>query len=81
MLPFLKKTKEASVSVSPETIMRESDNEEMGDELDMLHYAADDLIKAVHSKSTKAVAEALKAAFDICDALPHYEGEHIEGEE
>lgn len=81
MLPFLKKNKEASVSMPAETITRESDHEEAGDEIDMLHYAADDLIKAIHSKSPKAVAEALKAAFDICDALPHYEGEHLEGEE
>jgi hypothetical protein len=82
MLPFLKHKKEASVSMPAETIVRDSDHEEHGDEIDALHVAAEDLMHAIHSKSVAAIAEALKAAFDICDALPHVEGEHIEqGEE
>lgn len=41
-----------------------------------LASAAEDLISAVHSKDANAVAQALEAAFQICDSQPHYEGEN-----
>lgn len=41
-----------------------------------LMAAAEDLIQAVHSKDAHAVADALEAAFQISDSLPHEEGEH-----
>lgn len=75
MLPFLKKNKEASVSAAPDHIMREPD--EGAEEYDVLHSAAEDLISAIHSKDVKAVAEALKAAFELMDSEPHEEGPHI----
>lgn len=74
MLPFLKYNKEASVSIPQESIKREPDD---GAEYDMLESAAEDLMHAVASKDVKAIAAALKAAFEICDAQPHEEGEHI----
>jgi hypothetical protein len=43
--------------------------------------AADDLISAVHMKDSKAVADALKAAFEICDSMPHEEGQHLDMDE
>ena len=73
MLPFLKNLQEGSVSVPVETKKRESDEES---EFDGLHAAAEDLIHAVHAKDVKAVAEAFRAAFEICDAAPHEEGPH-----
>lgn len=73
MLPFMKH-KEVSVNTPSESLTREPD--EAAEEYDMLHAAAEDLIKAVHSKNVAAVSEALKAAFEICDSQPHYEGPH-----
>lgn len=81
MLPFLKKSKEASVSAPAQTIVRESDHEEKL-EHEPLDIIAEELIDAVHKKDVKMVADCLHAAFEILDALPHVEGEHIsEGEE
>lgn len=73
MLPFLK-NKEASASGPVESIKRSPDD---GADYDMLDSAAEDLMHAVHSKDIKAIASALKAAFEICDSQPHEEGEHI----
>lgn len=73
MLPFLKHTKEASASGPVESITREHDEDA---EFDVLESAAEDLINAVHSKDVKAVAEALRAAIELCDS--EYEGEHHE---
>lgn len=42
-----------------------------------LSSAADDLIQAVHNKNVDATAKALEAAFQICDSMPHEEGDHI----
>ena len=70
MLPFLKKNHESSVSV-PETVTREHD-----EDFDSLEVAAEDLMNAVHSKNAKAVASALRAAFELMDSEPHQEGEH-----
>ncbi len=75
MLPFLKKTQEASVSVPVESVKREPDEEP---EYDALESAAEDLISAVHSKDAKGVAAALRAAHEICES---YEPEQMsEGE-
>jgi hypothetical protein len=74
MIPFLKHTKEASVSAPLESQMRKPDEEP---EYDMLESAAHDLIAAVHSKDVKGVCVALRAAFEMLDSQPHEEGEHI----
>lgn len=42
--------------------------------------AAEDLISAVHMKDASKVAEALDAAFEICDSSPHEEGPSLEGD-
>lgn len=55
------------------------------EEQDQLEGVAGELIAAVHAGDAAAVAEALRAAFAVCDAEPHVEGEHVneieEGEE
>ena len=38
--------------------------------------AAEDFLSAVAMKDAKAVARAMKAAFDLFDAAPHVEGPH-----
>lgn len=70
MLPFLKRDKEASVSVPGEAKIRKADDP--ADDYDVLHSAAEDLISAVHSKNIKAVAEALRAAYELCGSEPEY---------
>ena len=74
MLPFLKLKKEVGATGPVESITRESDD---GEDYDMLESAAEDLISAVHSKNVKAVASALKAAFEMMESEPHEEGEHV----
>lgn len=74
MLPFLKPRKQGSVVAV--VTKPDGSNESMGpvDEHDPAFMsAADDLISAIHSKDSKAVADALKAAFTICEAYPHKE--------
>jgi hypothetical protein len=77
MLPFLKPKKMSSMiiaKVSPkgETMPQGAEDEEnMG-----LVVAAEDLLAAIASKDANAVAEALRAAFQMCDMEPHVEGPH-----
>lgn len=76
-LPFLKNKKISSLIVSqrnPDGTHDEQHSE--GDEYVGLESAAEDLIRAVHSKDTQGVCAALKAAFEICDSQPHEEGPH-----
>lgn len=76
MLPFLKRTKEGSASSDPDHIRREPDDP--ADSYDPMHSAAGDLIQAMGEGNIKAVAEALRAAFELCDSEPHVEGPHME---
>lgn len=46
-----------------------------------LEAAAQDILNAIKSGDAKALASAIKSAFEICDASPHVEGEHIESSE
>lgn len=73
MLPFLKRTKDASVSAPVETIERKPDQEP---EYDALESAAEDLCSALTSKDYKAAAAALRATFQLLDSEPHEEGPH-----
>ncbi len=66
------RNKEASASMPVEHELRKPDD----GEYDAIDSAAEDLISAIHSKNIKGVAEALKAAFELCDAQPHEEGPH-----
>jgi hypothetical protein len=77
MLPFLKHDKEVSVSVPTGKIERKSDDNKDQD-FDEFHQVAEELINAIHSKDVKTTAEVLKAAFDLADSMPHFEGPHLE---
>ncbi len=64
-LPFLKRNDEASASLPVDPIKRKPD--EGAEEYDSMHAAAEDLIKAIQSNNVAAVAEALRAAIDLCN--------------
>jgi hypothetical protein len=74
MLPFLKKTKDASVSLPADTIKREPD--EGSEEYDSLEAAAEDLYHAIQKKDFKAIAAAWRAGSELIDSEPHSEGPH-----
>ncbi len=79
MLPFLKPKKQVGIIVAH----RKPDGgpeitHEEGDELHALEAISEDLIRAMHSKDARAVAESLKAAFEMCETYPHEEGAHLE---
>ena len=65
MLPFLKRNQEASASTSLETQERKPD--EGTEEFDSMESAAQELVDAVHAKDVKAVAAALRAAFELME--------------
>lgn len=73
MLPFLKRTQDAAASSPVEHVERKPDE---GSDYDMLESAAEDLCKAVESKDYKAIASALRAAFEMLSE-PHEEGSHV----
>lgn len=74
MLPFIKKNKEASVAGiimktrSPDE-KPEADKDEASDPSAAINACADELIRAVHARDTKAVSAALKDAFDILESM------------
>lgn len=74
ILAQLSPNAEVEIEIEPK------DEESEGDQLEAV---AEELIAAVHAGDAAAVAEALRAAFAVCDAEPHVEGEHVneEGEE
>lgn len=71
MLPFLKHNQEGSASAPIESIKREPDEESGG--YDLLESAAEDLCHAIDNKDYKAIAEALRAAFELMESEPHQE--------
>lgn len=75
MLPFLQPKKQASVIMAKRVGDKTEPMHEEGEHDPGLMSAAEDLISAVHSKDAKAVAGALKAAWEVCDS---YEGEESE---
>jgi hypothetical protein len=84
MLPFLKPKASAVGGVM--NVLRKPDGEtEMEDTGDDtgLEACAEDLIRGVTAKDTSLIVDALRSAFQILDAEPHEEGEHLdeEGEE
>lgn len=75
-LPFLNHKKMASVIMTKHN--SDGSNEpisEEGEHGPELMSAADDLLRAINMKDSKMVADALKAAFDICGS--HEEGVEI----
>ena len=79
ILPFLK----SKMAKAPGVVMSytrapdegSTPDESMADDAS-LDAASQDLITAFHAKDVKGVSAALKAAFQILDAMPHEEGEH-----
>jgi hypothetical protein len=69
MLPYLK-NKQGGGSMTEETMMRKPDDEST--EIS-LKYLADELIKAIETKSPEATAEAFEAMFLFCESKPHDE--------
>lgn len=79
MLPFLRPDKMVSVIVAKRKPEGQVEDLHKEDEAHPdLIMAAEDLIRAVHSKDTQAVADALEQAFYVCDSEPHVEGPHEE---
>lgn len=66
---------EGSASMPIESIKRERDEDV---EYDMLESAVEDIFKAAKSNDIKAGCEALRAALEIYDSEPHFEGPHEE---
>lgn len=73
MLPFQSDRKEGGAVSMP----IESQKLETQDEVDYLEYAAQDLLQALQSRDIKGIASALRAAFELCDMMPHEEGDHL----
>jgi hypothetical protein len=78
------KKKMASIIVGADGVADR--NEEAYDKMagepdgDSLHYAASDIMKAIHGKDVVALKDALHAFFQMADEMPHEEGEHISEE-
>lgn len=72
MLPFKKQDGSASSQPIP-TEHRKPDD---GSDFDSMEAVAQDLLNALKSGDAKAVAAALRAAFELADSQPHKEGEH-----
>lgn len=85
MLPFLEPKKIVSVISSRRgknpDIEVNAEVEAPGQEMDAgLKAAAEDLLRALDTRSAIDLAKAFRAAFEICDAYPHQEGTYKEGE-
>lgn len=82
MLPFLQPKKITSIMMAvkkPDGSIEQKGPEDEPDHA--LMSAAEDLISAVHMKDAKAVAEAIKAAFELCDSEADSEGQDFGGDE
>ncbi len=75
MLPFLKKKPVAGLIVHTRTPDEKPESQE-DDENQAVEAAASDVLAAIEAKDVRALASALRAAFEICDSYPHEEGEH-----
>lgn len=80
LLPFLNKNKNQGVAGliikqrTPDE--KPQENQDDNDQDAAIHACAQDLISAVHAHDVKATAEAMRAAFDILESMPHDEIEH-----
>ncbi len=75
LLPFLKKSQDGSGNSSGVmTIERKPDTDQASDAMDA---AAQDILRAIESKDYKHLAEAIRAAYQICES----EGDTEIGEE
>lgn len=83
MLPFLKNRQQAGISgvIMKTRAPDKQDESEQDDPGASIHACAEELIRALHARDPKAVAAALKDAFDILDSQPHIEGPHLNEDE
>jgi hypothetical protein len=82
MLPFLKPKAAGAGGIM--NVLRKPDGEtEVEESMDDsgLEACATDLIRGVTAKDTGLIIDALRSAFQILDAEPHEEGEHVGEEE
>ncbi len=80
LLPFLK-NKEGHVSsviVKHRQPDQPSEKTEENDSEAAHEACAADILKAIEAKDPKALASALRSAFEIMESEPHEEGPHIE---
>lgn len=76
MLPFLKSKRSTGISVE---YRKPDQQKEENQEDPALKACADDILKAVEERNPKALASALRAAFDVLQSQPGYEdSQHIE---
>lgn len=83
MLPFLHGKKLAGSIISQRgkhpDLMPAQEVEAPGHEMDgRLKTAAEDILRAIESKSPIDLAHALHSAFQACEDMPHHEGDHTE---
>ena len=80
MLPFLKKNQAAATGVIVKTRQPDEkpDMDDQDDPKAAKKAAAMDLLRAIEAKDHAGIADALQAAFEIMDAEPHEEGDHVE---
>lgn len=80
MLPFLKpKQKSMGISMPVEYRKPDMKDQESDGSGEALEAAAKDLMSAISKNDHKAVASAIRAAFDILESQPHEE--NMEGHE
>lgn len=81
MLPFLEPKKASTTIIAklgkPTSIEVPNEIEGSENKIDpALKKASEDILMAIESKSVIDLAHALQSAFDICDSMPHEEGDH-----
>lgn len=76
-LPWLRKKQMTGTSVVKRSEGGSMD--EMSSDEEGLRSAASDLLSAIKGDDVAAVASALRAAIEICDAYPHEEGVEVSG--
>lgn len=79
MLPFLEPKKTVSIIIARRGKPDLESQPEVEAGEDKIHpdlkEAAEDVMRAIQSKSVIDLAKALQSAFQICDAMPHDEDE------
>ncbi len=75
-LPFLKQQKpQSGIAIE---FRKPDENKEPLDNTDHeMEAVAKDLLSSIRGDNFKLLAKALRAAFEIADASPHVEGEHL----
>jgi len=78
MIPFLdkKKTSVAGLIIKNRTPDEKPEENQEDTHTMAIEECAKDLIDAVHNKDIKAVASAIKDAFEILEQMPHKEIDH-----